>query len=119
VGARHEKTGQRKELRDSSQGTRLSLLKVQSEVSRRVVSFEERKTPVNESIFHDNLLWLLSEWVPNGKRHYSLVLCCHRLKEFGADPQTALWWLQHVNARFDEPKPDDELERIVQSCFTR
>lgn len=54
----------------------------------------------------------------NGERHAQLVRLAYALKDdAGVDAETALWWSLEVNKRFQSPKTQEEVERIVRSIY--
>ncbi len=116
-GTIHEKTGAKKELVASSEGSSVTLspLKEWANVpeSRRGDNSSRRK-----SIFD---CWrVLANTVPvrNGSRHETLVKLVYALRDAaGINAPEALWWVSETNKLFEEPKSNEELEYIIKSIY--
>jgi hypothetical protein len=112
-GALHEKTGQPKRLLYTIEGRHLSLPQYNPEQTD--VAVEGQKSPKDgyNSIFSN---WsIVSKLTDDGtSRHHQLVRLASALVDHGGVSQTeALWVLLEVNRGFKEPKPVEEVEKIV------
>ena len=115
-GCIHEKTGQTKRLLYKCEGSSLRL----SKVDAQVLNDEPSRTyePTNRSsIFkHWSITSNLTE--SGGSRHEQLInlsIACQREGKLSYDE--TLWLVSEVNSGFEEPKPQDEVIRIVKWTY--
>jgi hypothetical protein len=114
-GNLHEDTGRPKELVYRKTGSSLTLPKYENR--GQPIQFAPSSDSDVFSVF-DNLR-VMSSTVPqnNGNRHPTLVKLAYALKDSNVDPIHARWWLGETNKMFSEPKPDEELDGIVERVY--
>lgn len=113
-GTTHESTGRVKHAVRSVRGRHLTLPPL---VARGVDLSPERYSNGRSvlacfSVLRDSVP------VAVGKRHETLVRLGYALcQDAGVEADYALWWLREVNKLYAEPKPDEELEKIVRDVY--
>lgn len=114
-GTVHEKTGRPKELFHSAKGKVL-------EIARATLTTATTNTGSSvtgaKSVF--NQFRIMSNTVPVsvGLRHETLVKLCYALKDDAqVDGSLALWWLLEANKLFNVPKPEEDVEKILNSIY--
>jgi hypothetical protein len=113
-GSRHKKTGKPKLCLERISGQPL-LLKdepVEKQQLRTKIEVPEK------SIFLDNYVMSLTAPVDEGKRHETLLNCALAMNRLGEPIDFIGRWLYHVNMLYASPKPDGEIERILDFVVT-
>lgn len=114
-GTLHERTGQAKKLLYSYEGRHITLPPYKAN--------EKHTTVVNATQGKRTSLFTNGEVVMNltyesGSRHAHLVKLAGSIaRHAGSTVTDALWVLMEVNSSFPEPKPIEELERIVKWAY--
>lgn len=110
-GAIHDKTGNRKKLLCSYKGIPLIL---PDHLTQNDHILYKSGKDVTQSIFLDQ--WVMSQTVPwqDGKRHEALLNLGVKLRKNGEPIEFIERWLYHANLLHTPPKPQEELDRIIQ-----
>lgn len=110
-GARHQKTGNKKAILRTYEGQPLLLADT---VTTRQLQANIGGPRPKESIFTNNYIMSLSVPCSEGERHASLLHLGLALKRLGEPVDFIARWLSHVNALYQPPKDEGELERLLQ-----
>lgn len=117
-GTTHERTGKRKVLVGKQSGRSLILPKLLAEPAQ--LEAESRQSSADrQSIFK---VWQVASNLTGsgvtGDRHRQIVLLAVALKnDAHVFMDEAMWVCLEVNRGFDEPKPEDEIVRIVKWAY--
>lgn len=114
-GAIHEQTGKRKELLYHHPGTEL-LLPPLDDTNTAVASEASYPNSSRPSIFTN---WEITSRITegDGSRHSQLVHLACALRRAQVTRDECLWVVAEANRGFNEPKPFEEMERIVQWAY--
>lgn len=117
-GAVHERTGLTKRFLYRREGRELTLPPYLPEEAKIVQTGLVSSAYGRQSIFK---LWEVTSKLtedPSQSRHRHLVLLAKALKEEGrVSPEEALWVVTEVNMGFSDPKPENEVQRIVKWAY--
>lgn len=114
-GTVHEVTGRSKSVVSRQSGKSLTLPPLSKSVPVLDAPFEVEGA--RKSIFSNFNIMNNIGPQRNGERHLALVRLAFELKEHGVGPNQALWILQENNLLFQEPKGQEELEKIVKDIY--
>lgn len=116
-GTTHERTGRPKELVEHSTGTSL----VHGSYIRPVRTSDPSPYLANgtgdKSVFSSYQVMSQVGKVRVGGRHASLVKSAYGLRDTGIPVAAARWWLLELNKHFEEPKREEEIEKILQDVY--
>lgn len=118
-GTLHEKTGKPKRLVERKEGKVLLLSQYNAETSERPTSELPLVQDNRDSIFK---LWSVVSNLTEGQesRHKQLVKLSASLHTEGkVTIEEAMWVVGEVNRGFKEPKPQEEIEKIVQWAYNK
>lgn len=110
----HDRTGCTKTLVRHVRGQALTLPRLES----REVVLSPRQVGSSKSVLATFSVLKDSVAVDVGKRHETLVRLGYALcQDAQVDADFALRWLHEVNKLYTEPKPDEELEKIIRDVY--
>jgi hypothetical protein len=110
----HDRTGRTKALVREVRGQTLRLPRLEG----REVVLSPRQAGSTKSVLASFSVLKDSVAVDVGKRHETLVRLGYALcQDAQVDADFALRWLHEVNKLYTEPKPDEELEKIIRDVY--
>ncbi len=115
-GAVHERTGRSKQRIRVYAGRELILQPVRDTISA-TSSIGSTSTVSRSSIFNTWSIVSLLSRTGEGDRHRRMVRLSCALKEAQVTKEEALWVVLEVNRGFQEPKPEEEVIRIVDWSY--
>lgn len=115
-GNPHEKSGLKKEIVESVSGTVLSY-DDNAQVAKAVELDEPTGNQEFGSVLDDERIMKWSVPQEEGLRHEFMRNLALRFAERKESTAFALRWMEHVNLLYSEPKPQRELQRLVEWAY--
>lgn len=117
-GTLHGTTGKPKVLVSRQSGKVLVHEPYKPSENRSIATFSNVGAPSGTGSIFDNFS-IMSQTGParNGNRHPTLVRLAYALKAGSIPIDKAYWWLSETNKMFEEPKGEQEIEKIIKDIY--